>query len=83
MISRIHFIRHGITEGIKNRWFYGWEDLPLIEEGVREISRFKELGVYPELGDADCYTSGMVRADQTLLPYMAMFLLRSSPILRK
>lgn len=66
MISRIHFIRHGITEGIKNRWFYGWEDLPLIEEGVREISRFKELGVYPELGDADCYTSGMVRADQTL-----------------
>ena len=38
MGSYIHFIRHGITEGIVNKWYYGSVDLPLIEEGyVREI----------------------------------------------
>ena len=36
MISRIHFIRHGITQGIKNKWFYGREDLPLVDEGIKE-----------------------------------------------
>ncbi len=66
MVSRIHFIRHGITEGIKNKWFYGWEDLPLIQEGIDELKRFKDEGIYPKLDDADCYTSGMIRADQTL-----------------
>lgn len=66
MTSCIHFIRHGITEGIINKWYYGWADLPLIEEGISAIEELKRQGIYPPIGDADCYTSGMIRANQTL-----------------
>ena len=38
MISCIHFIRHGITEGIQNRWYYGSTDMPLVEEGVKVLT---------------------------------------------
>lgn len=65
MTSCIHFIRHGITQGIVNKWYYGSTDMPLIEEGIEEIQKFKEDSVYP-VSDADFYTSGMLRADQTL-----------------
>lgn len=66
MISRIHFIRHGITQGIKNKWFYGREDLPLVDEGIRELEDLRSGGIYPPADGADLYTSGMTRADQTL-----------------
>lgn len=65
MKSYIHFIRHGITEGIQKKWYYGSVDIPLVEEGIRVLNEFKDQGIYPELGDADCYTSGMLRANQT------------------
>ena len=82
MSSYIHFIRHGITEGIVNKWYYGSSDLPLIDEGYEALKQFKAEGIYPPLGDADCYTSGMLRADQTLqtiygdVPFTAIPLLR-------
>ena len=68
MKSCIHFIRHGITEGIRNRWYYGSTDMPLVQEGIDEILGFKENNVYPlDLAeDTDFYTSGMLRAEQTL-----------------
>ncbi len=66
MSSRIHFIRHGITEGILNRWYYGSTDMPLVQEGIDEIVKYKTEGVYPEAGEADFYSSGMLRADQTM-----------------
>lgn len=67
MTSVIYLIRHGLTEGLKKRWFYGWADLPVIEEGFEEIAKYKEEGVYPVLPeDADFYTSGMLRPKQTL-----------------
>ena len=68
MKSCIHFIRHGITEGILNRWYYGSTDMPLVQEGIDEILGFKENNVYPlDLAeDTDFYTSGMLRAEQTL-----------------
>ncbi len=66
MTSCIHFIRHGITEGVANKWYYGWADLPLIEEGVNAIAEFKSKNIYPSPEGADFYTSGMVRANQTL-----------------
>ena len=68
MKSCIHFIRHGITEGILNRWYYGATDMPLVQEGINEVLGFKADNVYPlDLAeDTDFYTSGMIRAEQTL-----------------
>ena len=68
MLSRIHFIRHGITEGILNRWYYGSTDMPLVQEGIDEVMGFKADNVYPSdiTDDTDFYTSGMLRAEQTL-----------------
>ena len=67
MISEIHLIRHGKTEGTRKRWFYGAMDIPLDNEGVDELAQLTKEGIYPCLGpvDADFYTSGMVRAEQT------------------
>ncbi|MBR5229307.1 MAG: histidine phosphatase family protein [Firmicutes bacterium] len=65
MKSYIHFIRHGITEGIQKKWYYGSSDIPLVEEGIVALNEFKDQGIYPVLDDADCYTSGMLRANQT------------------
>ena len=68
MKSCIHFIRHGITEGILNRWYYGATDMTLVQEGIDEVLGFKADNVYPlDLAeDTDFYTSGMIRAEQTL-----------------
>ena len=66
MKSYIHFIRHGITEGNANRWFYGWTDVNLLPEGIAELESLRDAGTYPPLGDADVYTSGMRRTEQTL-----------------
>ncbi len=68
MKSCIHFIRHGITEGILNRWYYGATDMPLVQEGIDEVLGFKADNVYPlDLAeDTDFNTSGMIRAEQTL-----------------
>ena len=65
MASRIHFIRHGITQGILNKWYYGSTDMPLVQEGIDEINGFIEENLYPK-EDADYYTSGMIRAEETL-----------------
>ena len=68
MLSRIHFIRHGITEGILNRWYYGATDMPLVQEGIDEVLSLKADNIYPMVvtEDTDFYTSGMIRAEQTL-----------------
>ncbi|MCI8609778.1 MAG: phosphoglycerate mutase family protein [Firmicutes bacterium] len=65
MKSYIHFIRHGITEGNAKKWYYGWTDVPLLPEGVAALQNLCAQGIYPPLLDADCYTSGMVRTEQT------------------
>ncbi|MBR6473697.1 MAG: histidine phosphatase family protein [Firmicutes bacterium] len=67
MRSYIVLIRHGITEGIQRRWFYGWTDLPLVEEGYEQLQQFKREGAYPELpADTKYYTTGFLRTNQTL-----------------
>lgn len=67
MKSYIILIRHGITEGIKKRWFYGWADLPMIQEGYEQLELYKSEGAYPEVpDDAKYYTTGFVRTTQTL-----------------
>ena len=66
MISRIYFIRHGITEGNDRKWFYGKADLPLTAEGKETLRKFRDRGIYPDIpDDADCYTSALSRTDET------------------
>jgi len=71
--SQIHLIRHGITEGNQKRWFYGDSDIPLADEGRKELSQLAAAGIYPvadgtqNRGKADLYTSGMLRTEQTFL----------------
>ena len=83
MKSYIHFIRHGITEGIVSKWYYGSADLPLIEEGYEALRHFKDEEIYPSLGDADCYTSGMLRANQTLKAIYGDVPFKVIPLLRE
>lgn len=83
MRSYIHFIRHGITEGIINKWYYGSSDLPLIDEGYEALRELMAEGIYPPLGDADCYTSGMLRADQTLKVIYGNVPFKTIPLLRE
>lgn len=65
MKSQIHLIRHGITEGNLKRWFYGWTDIPLEQVGVEQLEEQREAGIYPASENADFYTSGMIRTEQT------------------
>ena len=66
MISKILFIRHGITEGNARRWYYGATDIPLLEEGIEALSKLRDSGIYPASDKASFYTSGMLRTEQTL-----------------
>ena len=64
-MKKIHFIRHGITEGNLKRWHYGWADIPLAPEGMEKLKRLREENIYPRPEKATYYTSGMLRAEQT------------------
>ena len=64
-MKKIHFIRHGITEGNLKRWHYGWADIPLAPEGMEKLERLREENIYPRPEKATYYTSGMLRAEQT------------------
>ncbi|MBN7774368.1 histidine phosphatase family protein [Clostridium aminobutyricum] len=65
MGSYIHLIRHGTTEGNIKRLYYGNSDIPLLEEGRQLISSLLESGIYPVAEDADFYTSGLKRTEET------------------
>lgn len=64
-MKKIHFIRHGITEGNLKRWHYGWADIPLAPEGMEKLERLREENIYPRPEKVNYYTSGMLRAEQT------------------
>ena len=67
MESKIFLIRHGITEGNLNSWYYGASDIPLAQEGVDKVTRMKEAGCYPEFAeDAQYVTTGLTRTEHTL-----------------
>ena len=66
MASRIYLIRHGITEGNQKMWFYGKADLPLAKEGEEKLRKLAKKDIYPKItGDVDCYTTGLLRTEQT------------------
>ena len=67
MESKIFFIRHGITVGNLNSWYYGATDLPLAQEGIDKVTRMAAAGCYPEFAeDAEYYTTGVTRTEHTL-----------------
>lgn len=65
MRSKIVLIRHGITTGNVRRLYYGSTDVPLADKGIRTTTLLKEQGLYPDSPDAEYYTSGMLRTEQT------------------
>jgi len=64
-MSHIHLIRHGTTEGNRDRKYYGSTDLPLANEGVDLITELALSGIYPRADDAILYTTGLIRTEQT------------------
>ena len=67
MTSRIYMIRHGITEGNRNGWFYGSTDLSLTEEGKEQLAQLAMDGYYPVLSDEALFiTTGLARTKETL-----------------
>lgn len=66
MKSKIHLIRHGITDGNRNRWYYGSMDIPLNDEGIDGLIGFWKEGIYPEMNGGKFFTSGKLRTEQTL-----------------
>ena len=66
-MSKILVLRHGITEGNKNRWFYGAIDIPLLPEGIENLKAQKARGVYPEIPEnAQFITTGLLRTRESL-----------------
>ena len=70
MKTKICLIRHGITEGNQKRLYYGSSDIPLAEEGVAMLRELAAQEIYPDDADAECYTSGMLRTEQTFFAHL-------------
>ncbi len=63
---RLYLIRHGRTEASEKHLYCGSTDLPLSPAGADEVKRLASEGVYPDTEGFAVYTSGMLRADETL-----------------
>lgn len=59
----IHLIRHGLTAGNLEGRYIGSTDLPLCEEGERQLKELRKHHPYPEA--EVCYSSPMQRCLQT------------------
>ena len=67
MKSEIILLRHGVTEGNQRHWFYGGIDIPLTEDGLQQLEKLRNHGVYPDLpARTQIFTTGLVRTEQTL-----------------
>lgn len=60
---RIVFIRHGMTQGNEDGRYIGTTDLPLSENGSKEL--FDKVGKYASLKPQKVYTSPLKRCRQT------------------
>ena len=60
---RIHFIRHGACEESRRGVYVGTKDVPLSEEGIRELKELDEAFDYP--GTPVVFTSPLKRCTQT------------------
>ena len=62
----IHLIRHGKTRANESWLYCGWTDLPLSENGRKELEGLRKTVAYPDISGCRIYTSGMERTRQTL-----------------
>lgn len=66
MKQTLYMVRHGNTVGTDNGLMYGATELPVTEQGIKEIEAIAAQGTYPDPIGAEIYTSGMLRTEQTL-----------------
>lgn len=62
----LHLIRHGLTLANEQRLYCGSTDVPLAQAGEQGILALAAQGIYPPADGLALYTSGMLRARQTL-----------------
>lgn len=65
-MNRLYLLRHGLTRGNLEHLYYGSTDLPLCEEGLRQLAALRKQGGYPGPDGLLAVTSGMLRTEQTL-----------------
>ena len=65
-MKRLYLLRHGLTRGNLEHLYYGSTDLPLCEEGLRQLAALRRQGGYPSPDGMLAVTSGMLRTEQTL-----------------
>ena len=66
MKSEIVLIRHGITEGNERRMYYGSTNVSLSPRGKRLLEKQRDEGLYPTSENAQYFTTGMLRTEQSL-----------------
>ena len=66
MKSQIVLIRHGITEGNEQRMYYGSTDVSLSARGKHLLEKQRDAGLYPTSENAQYFTTGMLRTEQSL-----------------
>ena len=60
---KLHFIRHGMTDGNRTGRYVGRTDVPLCQEGRQELEALKQKYRYPEVQEVYC--SPLTRCVQT------------------
>lgn len=65
-MNKLYLLRHGLTRGNLEHLYYGSTDLPLCQEGLRQLNALREQGGYPSPDGLLTVTSGMLRTEQTL-----------------
>lgn len=60
---KLHFIRHGMTEGNRVGRYVGRLDLPVCREGREQLEKMKERYEYPDVQEVYC--SPLLRCQQT------------------
>lgn len=60
---KLHFIRHGMTEGNRQGLFVGRTDLPVSEEGFDQLALLRDTYDYPRVEAV--YSSPLSRCRQT------------------
>ena len=46
-MNKLYLLRHGLTRGNLEHLYYGSTDLPLCQEGLRQLNALREQGGYP------------------------------------
>ncbi len=62
---KIWMVRHGKTRATEEHKYCGITDIPLSEDGIKELRELKKKDIYPDIAGKILCTSGLLRAVQT------------------